>query len=62
MSTQTVPQPQRTYEPLNEYALIDIGGNILTWNCMSVSEARDANLELESDGALLSWFRLEFVN
>ena len=51
--------PELEYERLQPYALVDIGGNILTWSDMSWTEARDSNLELESDGALIAWLRLE---
>lgn len=49
------------YEHISAYALV-MGGRILTWLEMSATEARDANLELESDGERMEWLRLEFLN
>lgn len=56
---QLISEP--VYEHISAYALVQ-GGKILTWLEMSATEARDANLELESDGERMEWLRLEFLN
>lgn len=47
----------------SEYILTGLfGGPVLTWTEYSEIEARNANLELESEGSLLQWLRLELIN
>jgi len=61
MATQPLTEP--TYEPISAWALVCVlSGRILTWADLSATEARDSNLELESDGELMEWLRLEFLN
>jgi hypothetical protein len=47
---------------MEPWALVDLGGRILTWADMTAKEARDANLELVIDGEPFTWYRLELIN
>jgi len=51
----------RSLEPVRDHLLIDIGGNLIMGASMTPSEARNCNLELETDGALMEWMRYEEV-
>lgn len=46
---------ERWYEPVKDYVLIGPSGQMMNVLALTESEARDSNLELEADGALIQW-------
>ena len=54
-----MPPPASKPEPRQDHLLVDIGGNLITGASMTPSEAKNRNLELATEGALMEWTRYE---